>query len=155
MFFRRRADPPEPAFTAEPPRLDLSMRRQGAVETLNLIARSAAEAVASARDEAEPGRPDNFVAGQMMAYGQILGCIERERDLLQQQLVQEAGLHSPPVEPVWDAELALLHQLPVNSDELFRLAMDFRKVEDAPVEELPEADGAIIEVDSGTSLLVQ
>jgi hypothetical protein len=136
MFFRRPA-PPEPPLADEPPRLDPSMRRQGAVETLNLIARSTADAVLAARAETEPGQPDNFVAGQLMAYGQILSCIERERDLLLQQLVQEAGLHAPPSEPVWDAELTLLRQLPVSADELFRLAMDFRRVEDPPA---PEAE---------------
>ncbi|MBV8084099.1 MAG: hypothetical protein JO247_04705 [Chloroflexi bacterium] len=139
MFFRRSA-PPEPPLGSEPPRLDPSMRRQGAVETLNLIAHSTSEAVAAARTEADPGQPDNFVAGQLMAYGQILSCIERERDLLLQQLVQEAGLHSPPTEPVWEAELNLLRQLPVSSDELFRLAMDFRKMEEPASDPAPEAE---------------
>jgi len=116
------------------------MRRQGAVETLNLIAHSTAEAVSAARAEAEPGQPDNLVAGQLMAYGQLLSWIERERDLLSQQLVQEAGLHAPPTEPVWETELNLLRQLPLSSEELFRLAMDFRKVEDrAP--QPPEGEG--------------
>ncbi|MBV9121397.1 MAG: hypothetical protein JOZ39_11875 [Chloroflexi bacterium] len=105
------------------------MRRQGSVEALNLIARSVAEAVAAARSEVEPGKTDNFLAGQLMAYGHVIAAIERERDLLQQQLVQEAGLHSPPAEPVWDAELALLSQSGLTSEDVFRLAMDFRQME--------------------------
>src|SRR5581483_8926362 len=123
--------------------LDPSMRRQGAVEALNLIARSVTDAVEAARAEATPGEPDNFLAGQLMAFGQVMLCIERERDLLQQQLMQEAGLHAPPAQPLWDAEMALLSQLPVSSDELFRLAMDFRKVEEspAPPEEVPAEGG--------------
>ncbi|HEU0168648.1 MAG TPA: hypothetical protein VFS62_12795 [Chloroflexota bacterium] len=138
MFFRRPA-PPEPPLASEPPRLDQSMRRQGAVETLNLIAHSTAEAVTAARTEADPAQPDNFIAGQLMAYGQILSCIERERDMLLQQLVQDAGLHAAPAEPVWEAELTLLRQLPLSSEELFRLAMDFRKMEEPPAAE-PEAE---------------
>ena len=136
-MFLKRTPPPEPPLIAPPPPLDHSVRRQGAVETLNLIARSVSDAVAQVRSEAVPGEPDNFIAGQLMALGHVLSCIERERDLLQQQLMQEAGLYAPPAQPVWDVEIALLNQLPLSSDDLFRLAMDFRKVEEpAP----PEAE---------------
>jgi hypothetical protein len=128
--------------------LDPSVRRQGAVEALNLIARSLCDAVALARSEAKPDEPDNFVAGQLMALGHVLGCIERERDLLQQQLMQEAGLHVAPSEPVWDAEMALLSQLPLTSEELFRLAMDFRKVEEyLPPDAVEEGSDANLEAE--------
>jgi len=130
MFLLKRASQAEPLPAPEPPSLDPSVRRQGAVEALNLIARSVSDAVHSARQEAEPGKPNNFVAGQLMAFGHVVACIEQERELLQQQLVHEAGLHAPPAAPVWDEEMRLLDQLPVSSEELFRLAMDFRKVEE-------------------------
>jgi len=116
--------------------LDPSVRRQGSVEALNLMVRSVAEAVAVARADAKTGQADNLVAGQLMAFGQVIACIERERDLLQQQLIQDAGLHAPPSDLAWDAELVLLRQLPLSSEELFRLAMDFRKM---PEIETPEA----------------
>ena len=151
MFFRRQASP-EPAISPEPPTLDPSLRRQGAVEALNLIARTVCDAVQVARAETEPGEPDNFLAGQLMALGNVVGAIERERDLLQQQLVQDAGLHATPAAPSWDAELELLHQLPVTSEELFRLAMDFRKIEIDPSlsGELPDI-GSENEVPAGVA----
>jgi len=54
--------------------------------------------------------------------------------------MQEAGLHASTA-AVWDEELELLKELPVSSEELFRLAMDFRKVEEAAPQEDVEATG--------------
>lgn len=138
-MFLKRTPPPELPIIAPAPSIDPSVRRQGAIEALNLIFRSVGDAVALARSEARPDQPDNFVAGQLMAFGHVVSCIERERDQLQQQLMQEAGLHAAPAEPVWDAEMALLTQLSLSSDELFRLAMDFRKVEEYAPEAADEA----------------
>lgn len=138
MLFRR-TPPPDAAIVTQPVLLDPSVRRQGAAEVLNLMARSVADAVQVVRAEANEREPDNFVAGQLMAYGQVVAFIERERDQLQQQLIQDAGLHAPPAEPAWDAEITLLRQLPISSEELFRLAMDFRKME----EQSPAPDDAL------------
>lgn len=159
-MFLKRSRVPEPVLFSAPPAPDPSMRRQGAVETLNLIARSVAEAANTARQEAESGKPDNFIAGQLMALGQMVSCIESERDLLRQQLIHEAGLHASAEAADWDDEMKLLVDLPVTSEELFRLAMDYRKVEDPVVEGdetgSPDEEGALpseasVEVSSSDS----
>lgn len=134
-MFLKRTHQPELVLSAAPPAPDPSVRRQGSAETLNLIAKSVAEAAGTARQETEADKPDNFAAGQLMALGHIMSCIERERDLLHQQLMNEAGLHASAGATQWDEELRLLASLPVTSEELFRLAMDYRKVEDEEVEE--------------------
>jgi hypothetical protein len=134
-MFLKRSHPPEPVLPTTPPAPHQSVRRQGAAETLNLIARSAAEAATALRQQAPAGTPDNFVAGQLMALGQVMTWIERELDLLQQQLINEAGLHASAGATQWDAEMKLLSTLPVSSEELFRLAMDYRKVEEETVQE--------------------
>jgi len=72
MFLIKRSAAPESFLPAEPPQLDPSVRRRGAVEALNLIARSVADAGSAARQEVEPGQPDNFLAGQFMAWGQVM-----------------------------------------------------------------------------------
>ncbi|GEM_PF-3611757 len=129
MFFKR----PQPLDVLVAPTLAdpvQSTRRQGAFEALNLMARSVADAAAAARSEALAGQPDNFLAGQFMALGHVMVCIERERDLLHQQLMQEAGLHLSSVGSAWDNELALLDPLPIASEDLFRLAMDYRKLDE-------------------------
>lgn len=134
-MFLKRSREPEPVLFSAPPAPDPSMRRQGAVETLNLIARSVADAVSTARQQAEADKPDNFLAGQLMAFGQVVSSIESERDLLRQQLIHEAGLHAAAEAAEWDDEMKLLVDLPVTSEELFRLAMDYRQVEDPVVDD--------------------
>ncbi|MGH2518609.1 MAG: hypothetical protein ACRDF8_02295 [Chloroflexota bacterium] len=106
------------------------------MEALNLLARALQDAVARVRGEVEAGGTDNFVAGQMMAFGVILSCIEREREMLLQQLVREAGLSNASDAPGWAAEMSLQDALPVASEDLFRLAMDFRQMPAAAAEEM-------------------
>lgn len=134
-MFLKRSHAVESVLPSEPPAPDSSVRRQGAAETLNLIGRSVAEAASGARQEVVAGHPDNFVAGQLMALGHVMSCIERERDLLQQQLINEAGLHASAGVRQWEEEMRLLAGLPVTSEELFRSAMDYRKVEEPAAEE--------------------
>src|SRR5437763_16620895 len=134
-MFLKRSHPPEPVLASAAPPPDPSVRRQGAIEALNLMARSIADAVQVLQQELETGEPDNFVAGQFMALGHVVSCIERERDLLQQQLISEAGLHASSAAAEWDEEMKLLSELPVASEDLFRLAMDYRKVEEPVVED--------------------
>ncbi|HUZ78421.1 MAG TPA: hypothetical protein VMV93_12660 [Chloroflexota bacterium] len=132
MIFRRSSAPAPLVAPAQ----DESARRQGSVEALNLLARAVQEAVAQARKEVEVGGTDNFVAGQMMAFGVVLSCIEREREMLLQQLVREAGLSNAADAPGWAAERSLQDALPVASEDLFRLAMDFRQMPAATAEEI-------------------